>query len=1208
MSTIAVNHVTRSGSKPLGQHGVLPDDTVATAAAKLETLLGGPVYMWCERPVDAHEALAIAVAGSYHETGRTFVASSVVRELKERLGISLTAARVSTPLKTLAALAKIGDIREPVAMRNRYIVPGGYYANDAANPYENDSSDRDFAAGHSRPFNTGDALVESFYADGFMVTTRADLEDARPKGVPAAQWTAGVVDKYFPDVQDRDLFKFSPQAERQLRDQRRTEYAAEPVITYIPMTGGMPVGTPPGPDRLIAAFAALATSESRPVVRIQGGGIDRPVSRIHDSFDEENVRRMRPPSKKEWLQVVFRLGKGSANIIVFPSGSYKLQIRFGYLEKARMRDAVPYLELANAVLEQVSPLIRPLREAYLRPSSSLYIQKPQLLDTPSVLGGPNNGIYQVVAVDLPARCTIEDIAAVVGARGYPSLKGINHHAGSFFMQWTRTNALRKASVVKNLIYHAAAHGGLGAARMEELTSELGLSKKDIADIADSKFDRHSVMTLVRAHLSSDAKLTVSVNGNDPEYGRRIGEALSNVLRECGKGRSKGVRDWSSSVSDSPEAFAAPIASGGDLDEFYEFFDEDDGGEADEYRDDQKPSASSPDALAPLKQKGDILERLKDADPRVFAFPGQPGYVPYSMKCQKNNKTTRQPLVLTDAELRKAESGSTADALKNKLDYRGNTYVCPEKWCPVSGVARRLGEPCPDPDEPEWTMWNNNFPAFQPGVAHPEGLCMPCCFGTKVKPGGKKWKDMQNCLKTGKDARGEADGEAEDGEAEDGEAYGEADGEDNSVKRVKAGHVNKADKLLDEGGFGKVPEDLYPASTPGPAPVRRGMGNKSRATLANTAAFVLGHKSAPALLRKIGAALAPEHFIQCDVREFMDDASVAEDVTEAAVKKWMTPAYASIVGVKGKLKKHQVRREARVMLAHRKCCEMLARGEAPGNASLLRLINSGALGDAAPPVVLVELDENGNAHAEHACERAMPESGRVAVVFKRRSSFEPLGFKHKKTFSPDWDAAHPWVQGVFASVRAQTPSHPARVASYSMMAIGCVTKSGKYLPFARPVFVDPAYKHVHVADAPLPGPASDAEAKAAFALTKNRFYASTWKQVAEATRKDAEKDEALFSAPEEDFRSRTVRELAEKLDAARGLALRIGDDLADTMRRPKETSRQHVKRLRLAAKAIVAEEDADPDDLDYAVERIVHPIPAGVVPSVKTHARERIVYF
>ena len=89
-TTISVNHVTRSGSKPLGQHGVLPDDTVATAAAKLEALLGGPVYMWCERPVDAYKALAIAVAGSYHQTGRAFVPAAAVRELKDRLGVSMT--------------------------------------------------------------------------------------------------------------------------------------------------------------------------------------------------------------------------------------------------------------------------------------------------------------------------------------------------------------------------------------------------------------------------------------------------------------------------------------------------------------------------------------------------------------------------------------------------------------------------------------------------------------------------------------------------------------------------------------------------------------------------------------------------------------------------------------------------------------------------------------------------------------------------------------------------------------------------------------------------------------------------------------------------------------------------------------------------------------------------------------------------------------
>ena len=1191
---IAISHVTRKGSTQL-MHGVIADDTVATAAAKLEAQLGGPVYMWCNRPVDAHEALAISVAGGYHQTGRAFVPAVAVRELKGRLGVALTEAKAASPLKMLAALQKHGEqIYEPVPMRNRYVVPGGYFANDDADPFDVVAPDSVFAAAHSRPFNTGDVLMESFYADTAMVTTRADLEYARPKGVSAAQWSAGVVDKYFPEVQDRDLFKFTTQADKQLREQRRIEYVSEPVITYIPITGGLPVGAHPGADRLIAAFAALEASESRPAVRIQGGGIDRPVSRIHDSFAEEDLRRVQPPAKKEWLQVVLKHAKGIANLTVLPSGTYKLQIRFGYLERARLSDAVPYIDLANAVLERVSPLIRPIHERYLRPSYSLYIQKPQLLDTPSVLGGPNNGVYQTVGVDLPARCSIEDVERIVGARGYPSLKGVNHHAGNYFLQWTRSNVIRKSSVVKNLVYHAAAHGGLTSARMTELTSELGLTKKEIAEISESGFDRHSVMTTVRAHLSSDTKLTVTVNGNDPEYGRRVGQAMSNILRECGKGRSKGVTDWSSAVSDSPDEAGALVVSGGDLDEFYEFFYEDEGAGAGAGAGAENDVTADPGiGLVPLKQKGDILERLKNADPSVFAFPGQPGYAPYSMKCQKNNKSTRQPLVLTKAELKKAESGSSAAALDNKLEYRGHAYVCPEKWCPVSGVARRLSEPCPDPDEPQWTLWNNNFPAFQPGVAHPDGLCMPCCFGTKVKPGGKKWEDMQKCLRSERDKDAEAGNEGDD---------------PGDVKRAKTGHVNKADKLLDEGCYGKVPDDLYQKSTPGDAPVRRGMGNKAQATFANTLAFVSGHRTAALLMRQIAKNLKPEHFIQSDVREFMtsDDARAALSVSEAAIKKWMTPAYASLVGIKtsAKLKTHQIRREARIMLAQTKCTETLELGAAPSNASLFRLYNSGAID--APSVMLVELDEAGNAHAEHACEHSMPASGQIAVIFKRRSSYEPIGFKTKNAFRSAWDADHPWLRHIFDSIRAQTPKCSKRVTSYSMMAVGCTTASG-YLPFARPVFVDPAFAHTHVADFALAGPASDAEARRALELTGNRFYISTWKQVASATRTDSQKDEALFSAGEDDARSRTMRDLAKHLDASRQLTQSIRDDLIDTQRRPNETARNHIKRLSLAAKGIVPE-DVDPTDLDYAVERIVHPIPAGVVPSVKTQPREKIVYF
>lgn len=102
---------------------------------------------------------------------------------------------------------------------------------------------------------------------------------------------------------------------------------------------------------------------------------------------------------------------------------------------------------------------------------------------------------------------------------------------------------------------------------------------ELPEIAESKFNRHTV----KAKLASDATISVQINGNDPAYGERVEQALSNLLRDCGKGRSKGASDWSKSFSDSPDAFDSGVSSVSDLDEFYEFFDDDDddGGGAEE---------------------------------------------------------------------------------------------------------------------------------------------------------------------------------------------------------------------------------------------------------------------------------------------------------------------------------------------------------------------------------------------------------------------------------------------------------------------------------------------------------------------------------------------------------------------------------------------------------------------------------------------------
>eukprot|EP00873_Tetraselmis_striata_P043913 jgi/Tetstr1/464177/TSEL_008982.t1 len=1212
-----VYRATKSGKRPLASHGLLDDDTVAAAAAKLRRLLGSPVYMWCYRQVDAHEALAIAVAGGIHETGGKYDPAVAVRELERRMSIRVTAAAASTPAKLLASLRRRdeSELREPVPMRNRFVVPGGYFSGDGVDPYADPRSDGGSGEGRARPFNTGDLLLEAFDADAVYVTAKSDLEAARPAGVGEKAWRDGFVSRFVPDVEDRDLFKWSEEGERQLRDQRRSPPPAEPpIITYLPMTGGAPVGSV-GVDALMNAFATVAATRARPVVRLQGGGIDRPVARVHESFSDEELAKVRAPNKREWLQVVFAGGKGGAHLTVYPTGAYKLQVRFGYLEKATVEDAVAYFGPVNALLAAVSPMIRPLSPRHLRPSSSLYIQKPQLLETPSVLGGPRNGVYQIATVRLPARCELRDVSAVVGARGFPSLRGVNTHAGEFHMQWVRSSALRKAAVVKNLLYHSSTNGGLSAADAERLAADLGLTRRELADIADAKFNRHTAMTLVKVRVASDEALTVHVNGNDPAYGARVQQALANLLRECGRGRKRGATDWSGSVSESPEAMDAGITSASDLDEFYEFFD-DEGGDFDDGW--EGPAPGAPDAAeegaqgaVEVRQKGNILERLKQADPEVFAFPSQPGYVPYSMKCQKNKNSTKQPLVLTREEAARAARGSSSsgrgrETMRGALEYRGLTYVCPEKWCPVSGVARGLAEPCPDPDEPEWTMWSNNHPALQAGVAHPQGLCMPCCFGSKPKRGLKTWNVIKKC----KDEAGE---EMPDGGEEEEEEGQEEQGRDGRSRRrpprVKTGHVNKADKLLEEGGLGRVPDDVFPDGTGKGLfnAVRRGMGDRSKATLARAAALVLGYESGAALLRALASSLRPQHFIQGDVREFMvdGDARAAAKTSETRVREWMPREYSRALSIKqSALTAGQVVREARVMLAHEECVRRLrAGGEGVSDTSLFRFVNSGAL--SKRPVLLVHLDEAGNASAEHLPESAMPAAGKVAVILKRRGIYEPIGFKGKGGFDPWWDAAGEWPQRVFRAVRVVTPPGRKRVVSYSMMAVGAVAESG-YLPFSRPVFVDPAFDHEHIADGRLPGPASAAAADAAFEQTGDAFYRFAWRDVARAAAADDERDANLILPAVEDERARTMARLGAKMEAAKRAAAEMIDGVDPSVfaAREGETARGRVRRARREAKR-AAGVDAPDDVLDFAAETLFRPVPPGVPPSVKPGKGERI---
>lgn len=123
---------------------------------------------------------------------------------------------------------------------------------------------------------------------------------------------------------------------------------------------------------------------------------------------------------------------------------------------------------------------------------------------------------------------------------------------------------------------------------------------------------------------------------------------------------------------------------------------------------------------------------------------------YSTICSKR----RQPIVLTEKDKMNAHAPNSTS-----IKVGDNLYSCPQVWCPKSRVAMTMeeflanGRACPYSDVQEEAILRkgeHHFVGVHDPSAHPEGLCMPCCF---KKPGrGFKW------LQESSGRAGEADGE------------------------------------------------------------------------------------------------------------------------------------------------------------------------------------------------------------------------------------------------------------------------------------------------------------------------------------------------------------------------------------------------------------------------------------------------------------------
>ena len=164
------------------------------------------------------------------------------------------------------------------------------------------------------------------------------------------------------------------------------------------------------------------------------------------------------------------------------------------------------------------------------------------------------------------------------------------------------------------------------------------------------------------------------------------------------------------------------------------------------------------------KKPNPFQRAKDKrDPKLFLTESQGKYHLYSRACPSSDR--RQPVILTEDEkerIDKTNPGSYDHAIKYGSDPKKPFYyICPRYWClktntPLTDEQAKSGV-CGDiipqnakvvpkgayvyefANKTEHFDKNGKYIQHHPGFLkqdrHPEGLCIPCCFG-------KDWNSAQ----------------------------------------------------------------------------------------------------------------------------------------------------------------------------------------------------------------------------------------------------------------------------------------------------------------------------------------------------------------------------------------------------------------------------------------------------------------------------------
>lgn len=158
---------------------------------------------------------------------------------------------------------------------------------------------------------------------------------------------------------------------------------------------------------------------------------------------------------------------------------------------------------------------------------------------------------------------------------------------------------------------------------------------------------------------------------------------------------------------------------------------------------------------PIKNPSPFFKRMMELDPTLFVTEESSKFPLYSKACPSGDR--RQPVILTEEEKKRIDEtnpGSYGHALKyGSTPDKQNWYICPRYWClktnssiseedvragKCGNIIPRGADKVPpgayvyEFNNPKVHMKDGKYVQHVPGFLkkdkHPDGLCIPCCFG------------------------------------------------------------------------------------------------------------------------------------------------------------------------------------------------------------------------------------------------------------------------------------------------------------------------------------------------------------------------------------------------------------------------------------------------------------------------------------------------